>query len=588
MTIDKSDQPSSLPPGQRSNLPRHSPAPTLLRWVPGLTLLRDYRREWLRADLLAGVSVCLVMIPSVIAYAGLMGLPPQHGLYAALIPLLVYPFFGSSRQVIVGPDIAISLLIASAIAPLAGGDPARAAVLAATAAVLSGLLLLLGARARIGAIADFLSKPVLVGYMTGAALILMASQLDKLFGVHLNRNDFFPRLAELTAKMPHTHAPTFLFGSGVLVVIIVLRRLAPKIPPALVVVAAAIAASLALRLEDRGVAVVGAFPRGLPGFALPTLDWRDIHALLPAAIGIALLTYTEGILLARAFATKNGYEVNPNQELTALGLADVATGLFQGFSVTGSQSRTTINDSAGGKTQLSSLFAAATLILVLLFLTPLIAWLPVAALAALLIYGGFTLVEFDVMVRIYRFYPRSALLAALTTLSVLAVGVVPGILVGVALSLLALIDRISNPPDAVLQIAPGGGFHDLGEASKGQTIPGFIAYRFYAPLLFSNAGHFVQRVRQLVAASPAPVRWFLVDAQAITDIDITAAEALRALNQELHRQGIALKFAHANRPLRKVLERIGFTSEIGQESIFHAVHEAAEAFEASRMHPKAS
>jgi sulfate permease, SulP family len=582
MKMDERETPPSGPsPRPMSATPHQAPPPALLRWVPGLALLRDYRREWLSADLLAGVSVCVVMIPSVIAYAALMGLRPQHGLYAALVPLLVYPFFGSSRQVIVGPDIAISLLIASAIAPLAGGDPARAAVLAATVAVLSGLLLLLGARAKIGAIADFLSKPVLVGYMTGAALILVASQLDKLFRIRLDHNDFFPRLAELAGKLHQAHEPTLLFGLGVLAVIVVLRRAAPKIPPALVVVAAAIAASQALCLEGRGVAVVGAVPCGLPGFALPTTDWRDIHTLLPAAIGIALLTYTEGILLARAFAAKNGYEVNPNQELAALGLADVFTGLFQGFSVTGSQSRTTINDSAGGKTQLASLFAAATLILFLLFLTPLIARLPVVALAALLIYGGFTLVEFDVMVRIYRFYPSSALLAALTTLGVLAVGVVPGILVGVALSLLALIDRISNPPDAVLRIVPGDGFHDLGDDSKGQTIPGFIAYRFYAPLLFSNANHFVARVRQLVAASPTPVRWFLVDAQAITDIDITAAEALRALNKELQQQGIALKFAHTNRPLRQVLERIGFPTEIGRESIFHAVHEAAAAFQAA-------
>ena len=565
-----------------SEAPPQIPPSVLLRWVPGLALFRDYRREWLSADLLAGVSVCVVMIPSVIAYAALMGLPPQHGLYAALVPLLVYPFFGSSRQVIVGPDIAISLLIASAIAPLAGGDPSRAAALAATVAVLSGLLLLLGARAKIGAIANFLSKPVLVGYMTGAALILMASQLDKLFGIRLEHNDFFPRLAELASKLRLAHGPTLLFGLSLLVVIVGLRRLAPKIPPALVVVVAAIAASLSLRLEGQGVAVVGAFPRGLPGFVLPTADWKDIHTLLPAAIGIALLTYTEGILLARAFAAKNGYEVNPNQELVALGLADVSAGLFQGFSITGSQARTTINDSAGGKTQVASLFAAITLVLFLVFLTPLIARLPVVALAALLICGGFTLVEFDVMVRIYRFYPRSAMLAASTTLGVLAVGVVLGILVGVALSLIALIDRISNPPDAVLRIVPGDGFHDLGDSDTGETMPGFIAYRFYAPLLFSNASHFVERVRHLIVTSLTPVRWFLVDAQAITDIDITAAEALSALNKELQQQGIALKFAHANRPLRLILERIGFTSEIGRESIFHAVHEAAAAFQAAK------
>jgi SulP family sulfate permease len=520
------------------------------------------------------------MIPSVIAYAGLMGLPPQCGLYAALAPLLVYPLFGSSRQVIVGPDIAISLLTAGAIAPLAGGDAARAAGLAALVAVLSGLLLLLGARAGIGAVAAFLSKPILVGYMTGAALILMASQLDKLFGIKLEHSDFFPRLGELATKLPRSHEPTLLLGLAMVAIILGLRRFAPKIPPALVVVVIAVAASLALHLEHRGVAVVGLFPSGLPRFALPASDWRDIHTLLPAAIGSALLTYTEGILLARAFAAKNGYEVAPNQELAAFGVANVVTGLFQGFSVTGSQARTIINDTAGGKTQVASFVAAGTLVLFLLFLTPLIAPLPTVALAALLICGALTLVEFDVMARIYRSYPQSAMLAALTTLGVLAMGVVPGILVGVALSLLALVSRISNPPDAVLQAAPGGGFHDLGNAAARQTVPGLIVYRFYAPLLFSNCGHFVERVRGFIAASPSPVRWFVLDAQAITDIDVTAAEALRGFKQELEQQGIAMKFAHANPPLRKVLERIGFADELGEASFFSSVHECVEAFQA--------
>ena len=383
--------------------PKQTPPPGWSRFLPGLALARTYRREWLRADVLAGVSVCVVMIPSVIAYAGLMGLPPQHGLYAALVPLLVYPLFGSSRQVIVGPDIAISLLVASAIVPLAAGDGAQAAALAALVAVLSGLLLLLGARAKIGAVADFLSKPVLVGYMTGAALILMASQLDKLFGIKLEHNDFFPRLGELATKLRQLQGPTLLLGVGILVVIAALRRIASE--------GAAGAGGGGHR--RRGVARVGfgeaagwrwsaPFPSGLPHFAVPSFDWRDIHTLLPAALSIALLAYTEGILLARAFAAKNGYEVVPNQELAALGVADVVTGLFQGFPVTGSQARTTINDTAGGKTQVASLVAAVTLILFLLFLTQWIARLPTVALAALLIYGGFTLVEFGVMVRIYQ------------------------------------------------------------------------------------------------------------------------------------------------------------------------------------------
>ena len=259
--------------------PKQTPPPGWSRFLPGLALVRTYRREWLRADVLAGVSVCVVMIPSVIAYAGLMGLPPQHGLYAALVPLLVYPFFGSSRQVIVGPDIAISLLVASAIVPLAAGDGARAATLAALVAVLSGLLLLLGARAKIGAVADFLSKPVLVGYMTGAALILVASQLDKLFGIKLEHNDFFPRLGELATKLRQSHGPTLLLGVGILAIIVGLRRFAPKVPPALAVVFVAIAASRVLGLEHRGVAVVGAFPSGLPHFAVPTVRLaRHPHA----------------------------------------------------------------------------------------------------------------------------------------------------------------------------------------------------------------------------------------------------------------------------------------------------------------------
>jgi len=545
---------------------------------PGLMLLRAYRKEWLSRDLLAGISVCVIMVPSVIAYAGLMGLRPQHGLYAALVPMVVYALLGSSPQVIVGPDIAISLLIASTIGPMAGGDPARAAALAALVALLSGVLLLLAARAKLGAIAEFLSKPVLVGYMTGAALILMASQLNKFFGVSLTNNDFLPRLTELCLKLKETHGLTLILGLFSLSAMIVLRRLAPKIPGALVICAGAVVASLVFRLQEKGVALVGSFPRGLPSFTVPAVTWHEVHSLATAAISIALLTYTEGILLARAFAAKNGYEVSANQELIALGTADLAAGFFQGFSITGSQARTTVNDATGGKTQLSSIVAAATLALFLIFLTPLIAALPQVALAAVLIFAGFGLIEFGVMARIYRFYPRSAVVAALTTLSVLIAGVVPGIIFGVALSLMGLISRISHAADAILTEVPGHGFHDLGVVAGAQTVPGLIAYRFYAPLLFPNANHFVERVRRIIAESPVPPRWFLLDAQAITDIDVTAVEVLHSLNEELRRQRIALKIAHANPPLRALLARTGMATEIGSDSFFNSVHECVSAY----------
>ncbi len=568
---------------EMSQEPTQSPAPGLASHLPNLSFLRGYQRAWLVADLLAGISVCLVMIPTVIAYAGLMGLPPQCGLYAALVPLAVYPFFGGSRQVIVGPDIAICLLIVSAVRPLAEeGDASRAAALAGTVAVMSGLLLLLGARARVGAVADFFSKPVLVGYMTGAALILVASQLDKFFGVALQRNDFFPRLYELCGKLNKTNPSTAIFGFSLLALLLGLRRFAPKIPSALVVCVVAVVASAGLGLEHRGVAVVGPLPAGLPAFIFPPFDWKDVQALLPAVIGIALLSYTEGILLARAFGAKNGYEVNASQELVALGVSDVFTGFFQGFAGTGSQSRTAVNDESGGKTPVASLVAAAMLALFLLFLTPVVARLPVVALAAILVYGGSTLVEFDVMMSIYRHYPRSAAVAALTTLAVLGAGVVPGILVGVVLSLLGLISRISNPPDAVLREVPGHGFHDLGDTPGGQTIPGLLAYRFYAPLLFSNAAHFAGRARQLILDSKTPVVWFLLDAQAVTDIDVTALETLDDLYQELKQEGIALKIAHANPPFRAVLERTGLAGELGEDSFFASVHECVAAFQAMK------
>jgi len=566
--------------------PIPAPAPASVNYLPDFSFLRGYKREWLFPDLIAGLSVCLVMIPTVIAYAQLMGLPPQFGLYAGLVPLVVYPFFGGSKQIIVGPDIAICLLIASAIRPVAGDDPNRAAALAGTTAVLAGLMLVLGAKAKIGAVADFFSKPVLVGYMTGAALILVGSQLDKFFGVTLHHSDFFPRLIELFGNLDKVNTITAVFGLALLILLTVLKRFARRLPSALMICILAMVISEVFGLERRGVAVVGPLPSGLPSFMAPAFDWHDIQTLFPAVVGIALLSYTEGILLARAFGAKNGYEVNANQELVALGVSDVIAGFFQGFPGTGSQARTAVNDESGGKTPVASLVAAVALALFLLFLTPWMARLPVVALAAILLYGGSTLVEFDAMKRIYKYYPHSAMLAAATTLGVLAAGVIPGILLGVVFSLLGLINRISNPPDAILRDVPGHGFHDLGDTPGGQSIPGLIAYRFYAPLLFSNAGHFAARVRQLILDSPAPVKWFLLDAQAITDIDVTAAETLHALHEELQQKGIALKVAHANRPFRALLEKTGLAGELKEESFYGSVHECVTAFETTYGRPE--
>lgn len=551
-------------------------------WKDVLPIVRLFGKssgESLRGDVIGGISACVVMIPSVIAYADLAGLPPAHGLYAALAAMLGYAAFASSRQVIAGPDAAITLLVASAVGPLAGGDPARIAVLSAATALIGGTIMLIAARLRLAMIADFLSKPVLVGYMTGAALILVSTQIEKVFGVKLHEHDFFPVVAELARKLPETHVPTFALGIGFLALLGVLRRVAPRVPGALVVFVLGIAASALFDLEALGVKVVGDVPRGLPHPVLPVMSRADLRELLPGAIGIALLTFPDGILLARAFANKNGYDVQPEHELRALAVANLAAGLFQGFPVGASQSRSTVNDAAGGRTQLASLVAAAALVLFLLLLTPLLRLLPMVALGAIVVFAGAQLVELDQYSRLYRIARLSFVTALLVTLGVLVIGVVPGIVIGVMLSLIVLLGRLARPVDAVLQRVPEtGSFHDLGDPSATETVPGLIAYRFYAPLVFANADHFMQRIRGLVAGCPNPVRCVLVDVQAVTEVDVTAAEMLVRLGAELDAQGIHLKFARANRPLREQIVRLGLGEHLDESTVFPSVHAAIEAF----------
>jgi SulP family sulfate permease len=555
-------------------------ATSKLDQLPLVGLLRTYQREWISGDLRGGISASLVMIPSVIAYAEPADLRPEYGLYAALMAMLGYALFASSRQVIAGPDAALTLLVASAVGPLAGGDPARTAALSAATALLGGVLMLLAAGLRVGMVADFLSKPVLIGYMTGASLILVSTQLGKLFGIKLEQQNFFPLLLELAAKLGQTHVLTLCLGLSFLSLLLAARHWNPKMPGALVIVVVALVTSAVFDLERHGVKVIGHVPRGLPLPRLPSVTMADLRELLPGALGIALLTFPDGILLARAFAVKNRYDIRPTQELRALAVSNLAAGLIQGFSVGASQSRTTVNDAAGGRTQMASLVSAASLVLFLLFLTPLLRPLPTVALGSILIFAGANLVDVNAYRMLRRISRPAFYIALLVTSGVLISGVVPGILIGVTLSLVYVLGRLARPTDAVLkEVAGTGSFHDLGEADASETVPGLIAYRFYAPLFFANADHFIERVRDLVATSPSQVHWFLVDAQAITDIDVTGADVLTRLIEELRLKGIAFKIARANRPLREKLAHIGLGENIGEATLFPSVHAAIAAFQ---------
>lgn len=548
--------------------------------LPLLSTLRDYRAAWLSKDAIAGLTACVVMIPSVIAYAELVHLPPIAGLYAALAASIGYALFASSRHVIAGPDAAIGLLAGSAILPLAGGDPARMAVLAAVLSILSGAVLLLAARLKLGVIADLLSRPVLIGYLNGASLVLISTQLGKMFRIKTEGEEFFDILLTVVRKLPESHWPTFVFGLLLVALLIALSRWLPRVPGALAVCSVAIGATFVYDLGSHGIALVGAVPSGIPQLDIPAFHLSDIAALAPAAVAIAFLAFSDGILLAQTFAEKNGYEVYPNRELVALGSANILAGVWQGFPVSASQSRTSIVDSAGGKSQVAQLIAALGLLLFLFLLTELIALLPKVALGAILIVTAIGMLEMASLVGLYRIDRVEFGIAMGVTVAILLAGVVPGIILGLLLSLITVLVEISRPDDAVLRVRLSDGrFHDCRDDEETQTIPGLLVYRLYAPLVFANARHVVTRIRTLVDEAEEPVKWLVIDAQAIHDMDVTAAQRFAELHRELADEGVDVKIADAPRPFLEELAKVGLSEEIGRTEFFVSVKKAAEAFE---------
>ncbi|HAY26779.1 MAG TPA: SulP family inorganic anion transporter [Candidatus Accumulibacter phosphatis] len=549
--------------------------------LPLLATLREYRLAWLSKDSIAGISACIVSIPSVIAYAELVHLPPIAGLYAALAAAIGYALFSSSRHVIAGPDAAIGLLAGSAILPLSGGDPARIVVLAAILSILSGFVLLLAARLKLGVIADLLSRPVLIGYLNGASLVLISTQLGKMFGIKTEGEEFFQIIFTVIEKLPQTQVPTFILGVLLVLLLVGLARWAPRIPGALAVCAVAIVATFVLDLGSYGIALVGEVPSGVPSLTIPAVRWADLAALAPAAVAIAFLAFSDGILLAQTFAEKNGYEVKPNRELVALGSANILAGLWQGFPVSASQSRTSIVDSAGGRTQVAQLILAVGLLLFLFFLTGLIALLPKVALGAILIVTAIGMLELASLRGLYKVDRVECGIATGVTVAILVAGVVPGIILGLLLSLISVLVEISRPDDAVLRRRLiDGKFHDCRDDEEGvETVPGLLVYRLYAPLMFANARHVMNRIRTLVDAADSPVRWLVIDAQAIHDMDVTAAQRFAELHRELADEGVDVKIADAPRPFLEELAKVGLSEEIGKMDFFVSVKKAVETFE---------
>ena len=525
-----------------------SPSSRAARLLPGLGVLRHYQRAWLRADLAAGLTVGAMLVPQSMAYAELAGLPPQFGFYAVIGALLVYAVVGTSRHLGVGPEPGTAILAAAGVSSIAAGDPARyIALMAALALVVAGICIA-GAVARLGFLASVLSKPVLVGYITGVGLVLISSQIASITGISITADDFFPRVAELVRELGDVHAETVAVGGGTLALILVLRRTAPQVPGALLgVVAASIVVSV-FALDARGVALVGDIPSGLPELQLPDVSAGDLGQLLPVAIGIALVGYTDNVLTARSIAARHGYRIDANQELLALGLTNLTSGISQGFPVSSSASRTAVPASLGSKTQLVSVVGSVSVVVTLLALGPLLASIPRAALAAVIVGAAIAIIDVTGYRALWRVSREEAVLAGVAALAVVVFGVLVGVVVAVALSLLAALYRVARPHDAILGDHPGlGGWVEVDAYPAARTEPGLLVYRFDAPLFFVNADWFRERVEQVLVDNPGREEWVVLDFEGIGSLDATALDALASLVDrlaELHVETVAV--ARAN------------------------------------------
>lgn len=545
----------------------------------GVAVLAGYRREWLRGDVLAGVAVVAYLVPQVMAYSGIAGLPPQAGLWACLGSLTIYALLGSSRQLSVGPESTTALLTATAVAPLALGDPGRHAALAAGLALIIGVLCLAGGLLRAGALADLLSRPVLVGYMAGISVIMIVGQLEAVTGVPVDGDTPPSEIGSFLAGLGQAHLPTVALALPLLAGMIIGTRLRPTWPVPMIGMLVATAVVAAFSLDDRGIRLVDPAVSGLPVPGLPALSADDIVALLLPAVGVAIVGYSDNVLTARAFATRRGETVDGTAELVALGAANLAAGLLRGFPVSSSGSRTAIGDAQGSRTQLHSLVAVALLIVVLIAGGALLARFPRAALGAVVIYAALRLIDISGFLRVARFRRSEAAISIVTMAAVLTVGVLDGVLVAVGLSVLDLLRRLARPHDAVLGYVPGvAGMHDVDDYPDAEPVPGLLVYRYDAPLCFANAENFRRRALAALDAEPEPPRWFLLNAEANVEIDSTAAETLEALHAELGRRGIVLALARVKQDLRDDLRRAGLLELVGEERIFATLPTAVAAF----------
>lgn len=559
-----------------------------VRWtrvLPGLHEMLAYRRSWLRGDVVAGLTVVAYLVPQVMAYAGVAGLPPVAGLWAAVPAVAVYAVLGSSRQLSVGPESTTALMAAAAIGPLVAGNPRRYAAMAAGLAIMVGLICVLAWVARLGFIADLLSRPVLIGYLAGVAVIMIIGQLRRTTGVPVTGGTLIREVVSFVDGSDKVRVGTVLLSACVLAFLFAAQTWAPKLPGPLLAVAISAVVVGVFGLKDHGLSVIGAVPEGLPSAHLPPLTSGDLRSLALPAVGIAVVGYTDNVLTARAFASRGRYEIDPNQELLALGVANVGAGLVRGFPVSSSGSRTALGDSAGSRTQLHSLVSLVALVLVLLVGGTALSNFPDAALGAIIVFAASRLVDVAEFKRIARFRRSELFLALTATAGVLVMDILYGVLIAVGLSVADLLRRVARPHDAILgEVAGLAGMHDVDDYRSARTIPGLVIYRYDSPLFFANAEDFKRRALAAAESAECAGRtrpsWFVLNVEAIVEVDITGLDAVEWLRTELDRRGIVMAMARVKQDLLDDLRASGLAERIGAERLFPTLPTAVAAYRA--------
>jgi high affinity sulfate transporter 1 len=569
---------------EKGRSPLRPPAdsgPIWLRWLPGLRLLQSYQWGWLRHDLMAGLVVTTMLVPVGIAYAEASGVPSIYGLYATIAALLAYALFGPSRILIMGPDSALTAVIAAVVLPLSAGDPLRAVSLAAMLAVVSGIVCIGLGVARLGFVVELLSKPIRYGYMNGIALTVLLSQLPRMFGFSISTNGPLRRIIAIVNGVlaGETNLVSLAIGVGTLLVILMFKRRL-RVPGVLIAVVAATLVVAIFDLSRRaGVSVLGPLPQGLPIPSIPRIDAGAWTQVLLGGLAVALISFADTSVLSRTLAAKEGTRINPNQEMVGLGAANLAAGVFQGFPITSSSSRTPVAEAAGGRSQMTGVSCALMIMLLVVFAPKLLQNFPNSALAAVVIASAIGLIEVTDLRRIYRIQRWEFWLSMICFAGVAVLGAIPGIALAIVIAVIEFLWSAWRPHSAVLGRADHvAGYHDIARYPHAHRIPGLVLFRWDAPLFFANAERFHDRVLDAAESSPTPVRWLVVAAEPVTNVDVTACDGLSELDKTLRAAGIELRFAEMKDPVTDKLKRFGLFSQLGEHTFFPTIEAAVDAY----------